>query len=57
MSSGNFNYLGSDQFMPFALFTTLLRRVRLSQGNRWLSGILILTFVLKIGDKHSHRCC
>jgi len=28
--------------MPFALFTTLLGRVRLSQGNRWLYGELIL---------------
>jgi hypothetical protein len=33
---------GSYQFMTFALFTTLLRRVRLSQVNRWLFGVFIL---------------
>ncbi len=45
MSSGNFSCQGTDQFMPFALFTTLLGRVRLSQGNRWLFGELILPFL------------
>ena len=37
--------------MSFALFTTLLRRVRLSQDNRWLDGIFILPFMLEIGTK------
>jgi hypothetical protein len=47
----NFDCQGTDQFMPFALFTTLLRPVRLSQGNRWLFGILILLFPLEICKK------
>jgi hypothetical protein len=42
----NFSFQGTDQFMPFALFTTLLGRVRLSQGNRWLFGVFILSFFL-----------
>jgi len=33
LEPANFDCQGTDQFMPFALFTTLLRRVRLSQGN------------------------
>jgi hypothetical protein len=52
MSSGNFSCQGTDQFMPFALFTTLLGRVRLSQGNRWLNGTLILSFLLIIYHKN-----
>jgi len=36
------DYQGSYHFMTFALFTTLLRRVRLSQVNRWLFGVFIL---------------
>jgi hypothetical protein len=39
--------------MPFALFTTLLGRVRLSQGNRWLDGILILAFLLGTCNKYT----
>ena len=53
--------------MPFVLFTrtgaggelqlrksaTLLGRVRLSQGNRCLDGILILAFLLGIGNKYT----
>jgi hypothetical protein len=46
---------GTNRFMPFALFTTLLGRVRLSQDNRWLDGILILTFLLVIANKYT--CC
>lgn len=53
----NSNCLGSDQFMPFALFTTLLGRVRLSQGNRWLYGILILAFLSKISNKYTCLFC
>ncbi len=41
----NFSCQGTNQLMSFALFTTLLRRVRLSQDNRWLGGIFILPFV------------
>ena len=33
--------------MTFALFTTRLRPVRLSQVNRWLFGISILSFLLQ----------
>ncbi len=54
MSSGNSNCLGTDRFMPFALFTTLLGRVRLSQGNRWLSVIFILAFMLEITNKDTY---
>ena len=51
----NFSCQGSDLFMPFALFTTLLGRVRLSQGNRWLDGRLILSFLLIISHKIVNR--
>jgi hypothetical protein len=53
----NFSFQGTDPFMPFALFTTLLRRVRLSQGNRWLFGILILPFLLGTGKKYTCLIC
>jgi hypothetical protein len=48
----NFSCQGSDLFMPFALFTTLPRRVRLSQGNRRLFGIPIVSFLLVIVCKY-----
>jgi hypothetical protein len=51
----NFDCQGSYQFMPFALFTTLPRRVRLSQGNRWLDGVLILSFLLGIAANVANR--
>jgi hypothetical protein len=51
----NFDCQGTDPFMPFALFTTLLGRVRLSQDNRGLFGILILLFLLKIAAKIANR--
>jgi hypothetical protein len=50
-----FSCQGTDHFMSFALFTTLLRRVRLSQDNRWLDGMFILPFMLEIGPKMRHQ--
>ncbi len=55
LESPNFDCQGTDPFMPFALFTTFGRRVRLSQGNRGLFGISILPFLLRIAAKVANR--